>query len=171
MERVFLALGSNVGDRLEFLQAAVREVGGLDGVHVSAAAPVYETEPVGVREQSWFLNTVVEIETTVEPGALLRKLKALERRIGRSAGKRWGPREIDIDVILYGSRLVRGPDFEIPHREFRIRRFVLVPLADLAGDVIDPASGKTIVELLARLDDPARVHPTPHRLMISTRES
>jgi 2-amino-4-hydroxy-6-hydroxymethyldihydropteridine diphosphokinase len=153
LTRVFAGIGSNVGDRIAFLRAAVDELGG----EVVAVSPVYETEPVGP-DQPDFLNAVVELETEREPRELLEAFKRIEHTIGRSPGERWGPREIDIDLLTYGDSRLDEPDLRIPHLGLVRRAFVLVPLADLAPDLDVPGAG-TVAQLLERLDT-SGVRPT-----------
>ena len=149
---VYLSLGSNLGDRLVNLGAAL---GGLDrreDVAVKRISRVYETEPLGVVDQPAFLNLAAEIETALEPLELLNAVKELERVLGRVPTKRWGPRLIDIDIILWGARVVNTDTLTVPHAEFRRRAFVLAPLAELAAEVMDPVSGKAVAELAAGVD-------------------
>jgi 2-amino-4-hydroxy-6-hydroxymethyldihydropteridine diphosphokinase len=128
--RVWLALGSNVGDRAGFLEAA-RTALPKAGVTLVRASRVAETEPVGVSEQPRFLNQVVEVETSLEPRPLLDTMKSLERQLGRTARQRWGPREIDIDILRYDGRTVDEPGLHIPHAELENRPFLLELLEDL----------------------------------------
>lgn len=146
-ERVHLSLGSNVGDRLGYLRRAIALLQALDGVHVMQTSHLYETEPVGYVDQPAFVNMAVEIETTFEPLELLEAVKGVECRLGRTLTARWGPREIDIDIILWGPRTVETELLTLPHKEFRNRAFVLAPLAEIAPDAVDPVSGFTAAEL------------------------
>jgi 2-amino-4-hydroxy-6-hydroxymethyldihydropteridine diphosphokinase len=127
---VWLALGSNVGDRAGYLEAA-RTALAEAGVTLVRASHVAETEPVGVREQPHFLNQVLEVETSLEPRPLLDAVKNLEQRLGRTARQRWGPREIDIDILRYDGRTVDEPGLHIPHAELQNRPFLLELLDDL----------------------------------------
>jgi 2-amino-4-hydroxy-6-hydroxymethyldihydropteridine diphosphokinase len=128
--RVWLALGSNLGDRAGYLQAA-REALPIAGITLLRASRVAETAPVGVEEQPHFLNQVLEMETSLEPQALLDTVKTIERQLGRTARQRWGPREIDIDILRYDGRTVDEPGLHIPHAELQNRPFLLELLADL----------------------------------------
>ena len=130
MTRVWLALGSNLGDSARYLEAA-REALPDAGVTVLRASRVAETEPVGIREQPHFLNQVLEVETSLEPRPLLDSLKQIERRLGRTARQRWGPREIDIDILRYDGRIVDEPGLHIPHAELQNRSFLLDLLEDI----------------------------------------
>ncbi len=166
-ERAFIGLGSNVGDRERFIERAVEALAATPGVALVARAPLYETEPVGVEDQPWFLNTAVEVRTALPPRALLRRLKAIERALGRVDRGRWGPREIDLDLLLYGARVIREPDLVVPHPELARRKFALQPLAALAPDLVHPVLGRTIAELLRRLEahdaKGVRASPRPER--------
>ena len=132
MTRVWLALGSNLGDRAEYLQAA-REALPEVGATVVRASRVAETEPVGIREQPDFLNQVLEIETSLEPRPLLDAIKGIEQKLGRTARQRWGPREIDIDILRYNDRTVDESGLHIPHPELQNRPFLLDLLEDIGA--------------------------------------
>ena len=138
MTRAFLALGSNIGNRAGHLQDAVEGLGAVDGVRVVGVSKVYETEPVGPPQDD-YLNAVVAIETDLDAHDLLAVARSLETAAGRapdSAGRvRWGPRELDVDVLLVGAQRVDAPDLVVPHPRIGERPFVLAPLADLAPDL------------------------------------
>lgn len=157
---VYLSLGSNLGDRAAMLAAAVDGLADLPGVRVLRRSPVYESEAWGLTEQPKFLNIVVEIETALAPLELLQAVKALEQRLGRRPGRRWGPRSIDIDLILWGAVRMRTPELSLPHERFRERAFVLTPLADLAPEAIDPETGSTVAVLADRLGTTGLVRST-----------
>jgi 2-amino-4-hydroxy-6-hydroxymethyldihydropteridine diphosphokinase len=129
---VWLALGSNLGDRAGYLEAA-RDALPEVGATVVRASRVAETEPVGIREQPDFLNQVLEIETSLEPRPLLDAIKGIERKLGRTARQRWGPREIDIDILRYDGRIVDEPGLHIPHPELQNRPFLLDLLEDIGA--------------------------------------
>ena len=149
MASVLLGLGSNVGDRLASLQAAVA---GLAPAAVpTAVSAVYETRPMYVEDQAPFLNIAVAAETRLGPQDLLARLKGLERRLGRTPGVRFGPRRIDIDILLFGDEAAGDPDLEVPHPRMLERAFVLVPAADVAARRRHPVTGRTIAEHLADL--------------------
>lgn len=158
IERVFLSLGSNLGDRAQQLREAVYALRTLG--QITALSSVYETEPVGELNQPAFLNAIVEIKTALEPLELLNAVKAIENALGRTPRQPWGPREIDIDIILHGGHRFAAPALTLPHPEFRNRRFVLAPLAEIAPDLTDPVSGTRIADLLARPEAQGQVFKT-----------
>lgn len=149
MEHVFLGLGTNLGDRTDNLESAIVGLGAF--CTVLARSRLYETTPVGVTDQPAFLNMAVMVETALDPMALLIALKDLEKSLGRVAGVRWGPRLIDLDILLYGDRIVTSEGLEIPHPRLIERRFALAPLADIAADHIHPVTARTIADHLADL--------------------
>ncbi|MBK8575312.1 MAG: 2-amino-4-hydroxy-6-hydroxymethyldihydropteridine diphosphokinase [Elusimicrobia bacterium] len=130
VERVFVGVGSNVGRRLVFLRRATRALEQIPGVSVRRASPVYETSPVGPRQRD-FLNAVVELRSSLGPMPLLQRMKEIERALGRRRRRRWGPREIDLDLIFFGHRRCRGT-LQLPHPRWKKRKFVVWPLADIA---------------------------------------
>ncbi|MGA2739882.1 MAG: 2-amino-4-hydroxy-6-hydroxymethyldihydropteridine diphosphokinase [Bryobacteraceae bacterium] len=150
MKTVYLGLGSNMGGREAMLQAALRALES-PRLHIVRVSPVYETEPMDVPGQHWFLNLVAEAETDLFPLQLLHQTSRIEAQLGRRRITPKGPRTIDIDILLYGNAVVSMPALEIPHPRFRARRFVLAPLADLAPDLRDPVTRKTVRELLGEL--------------------
>jgi 2-amino-4-hydroxy-6-hydroxymethyldihydropteridine diphosphokinase len=129
--RAYLGIGSNLGDRLEHLQGAVDGLARAEGVTVAAVSPVYETEPVGGPEQPDYLNAVVAIDTDLSPRALLELAQELEAAAARVREVRWGPRTLDVDVLLVGDEVVDDADLQVPHPRMRERAFVMAPLADL----------------------------------------
>jgi len=119
---------------------------------------IYETEPVGYTDQDDFLNGAVKISTRLTPVELLCVVQDIEKKLGRTRLVLWGPRTIDLDILLYNDQIIREKDLIIPHPELQNRRFVLLPLADIAQDVIVPSTGKTIQKLLAETSDHSRIH-------------
>ena len=148
--RVYLALGSNLGDRAQFLARAREGLAGA-GIRLVRASREADTAPVGVTEQPRFLNQVLEVETSLAPPALLTAIKELETDLGRMARTRWGPREIDIDILLYGSDVVHEGALQIPHPELPNRRFLLELLAELDPQLVHPGTGETVTAMLQRV--------------------
>ncbi len=136
MTIAYLALGSNLGDRPEHL-ARARDLLAERGVRVLRSSSVIETEPFGVTDQPRFLNQVLEVEWRSGPRALLEVAKDVERQAGRTPSYRWGPREIDVDILLFGEERVDEPDLTIPHPGLRDREFVLRPLGELRPDLVE----------------------------------
>jgi 2-amino-4-hydroxy-6-hydroxymethyldihydropteridine diphosphokinase len=132
-EHAYLALGSNLGDRLAMLQRAVDLLDTRPGIDVVRSSRVYETEPIGPPQPS-YLNAVVEVRTDLEPVDLLKECLAIEDELGRVRAERWGPRTIDIDVLTYGTREISEPDLVVPHPRMHERVFVLIPLSDLTAE-------------------------------------
>jgi 2-amino-4-hydroxy-6-hydroxymethyldihydropteridine diphosphokinase len=159
-ERAYIGLGSNVGDRIEHCKRAIGAVAGLPGVTAVAVSSLYESAPVPPASGRWFVNGVMSIDTTLPPEALLAELQRIEQTMGRPAARARGEdRTIDLDMLLVGSRIIDGPDLILPHPRLHRRRFVLVPLCELAPDHRHPILGLTMRELLGRLDDPSAVRP------------
>jgi len=148
-EFVYLSLGSNLGDRYANLRAAIERLG--EAGAIGAVSSFYETEPVEFRDQPWFLNCVVALETSDSPEALLQRALAIEQEMGRLRMKDKGPRSIDIDILLFGDRVVEERGLKIPHPAMQQRRFVLEPLAGIAPEALHPQLRKTARELLADL--------------------
>lgn len=133
----YIGLGSNMGDRKQNLFHALKCMK-QQGIVVEALSSVYETEPQGLADQSWFFNMAARIGTTESPGELLKTLQAVEKQMGRVRSVRWGPRIIDIDILLYDNQTVREPDLEIPHPRLTDRAFVLIPLLEMGRDLALP---------------------------------
>ncbi len=148
MTRTWIGLGSNLGDREAYLAAALLEMDALERSRVVRVSSLYETAPVGVTDQPLFLNAVAEIETDDDPYGFLRKLMAVEQRLGRFRGVRWGPRAIDLDILLFGDVSEVSDDLTIPHPRLTERAFVLVPLVEIAPDIGIPGEESSPAELL-----------------------
>jgi len=155
-ETVYLSLGSNVGDCKENLRVAIAALEDA-GVRVERVSSIYETEPVDLLEQPWFLNCVVQGETSVPAVQLLRELREIERRMGSKKLVARGPRLIDLDILLYGQQTIDSPELQVPHPRMHLRRFVLAPLAEIAPTVKHPSWSGTAAELLAASEDKALV--------------
>ncbi|HUE57879.1 MAG TPA: 2-amino-4-hydroxy-6-hydroxymethyldihydropteridine diphosphokinase [Candidatus Udaeobacter sp.] len=156
MVTVYLSLGSNVGEREANLRKAIASLADA-GVRVSKISSFYETEPVDLREQPWFLNGVVEGETGLSALELLRGLREIESRMGSKKLVAKGPRLIDMDILLYGSEMIDTPQLQVPHPRMLLRRFVLVPLAEIAPQFQHPSWMKTVSELAAATTDRSEV--------------
>ena len=156
MTRVLIGLGSNVGDRLQFLRRAVHGLRQTIGVEVIQLSSVYETEPVGPADQAWFLNAVVGAATSLSPLTLLERTQAIERALERETLYHWGPRSIDLDILLYGSLQVRTTTLVIPHAELCHRAFVMIPLLELDPDIVLP-DGTAVSACLSALTLPQQI--------------
>ncbi|UWX57336.1 2-amino-4-hydroxy-6-hydroxymethyldihydropteridine diphosphokinase [Chlorobaculum sp. MV4-Y] len=157
----YIGIGSNVGDRLDYLQQAVERLAQLPGTRVSGASRVYMTEPFGDPDQERYFNAVIAVQTSLAPADLRTRCKAIEHELGRpDRYQRWSPRTIDLDILLYGDRCIESDLLVIPHAEMHHRKFVLVPLLDIANPV-HPHLRHSIAELLKSCDD----HSVPVRLV------
>lgn len=152
MKLAYLGLGSNLGDREEALREALRKLEASD-LRLITVSSLYETEPVGYARQGWFLNLCVEVETTLFPKQLMQRTQRVEREMGRRRTIKDGPRIIDIDILLYGNAIIETKELQVPHPRYRGRRFVLAPLAELKPSLRDPETGRSVLEMLANLQD------------------
>ena len=152
---VYIALGTNIGDRAENMQQALKELESI--MQIEERSPIYETPPWGLVDQPDFLNQVVRGETELSPVELIKALKGIESEMGRVPTIRYGPRLIDLDLLFYNDLVFEAEKLSIPHPRMRGRAFVLVPLADLAPEFIHSVYGETVIELLAEVD-PAGIH-------------
>ena len=153
MPLVYIGFGSNIGDRLVHIQNAIHILSKTEGITLKEISSIYTTDPVGYEAQAQFLNGVAAIQTILSPLSLLHTLKDIETAIGRKHRIRWGPREIDLDILIYGDLCVQTETLVIPHPEMHLRGFVLVPLAEIAPNLIHPVLQETIQTLLNRLED------------------
>lgn len=154
MKLVYIALGSNVGDCEEHLRQARARIESPD-LRVLRASSIYETAPRDVEDQPWFLNQVLECETDLFPRQLLARLQKIEQDMGRKRRMAKGPREIDLDILLFGDAVVKAPELEVPHPRIAERRFVLEPLAELIPEKRHPGTRKTMREMLAAVGNQA----------------
>lgn len=163
METVYLCLGGNIGDTLNYLQNAVAMIGRRIGSVVSQSA-VYQSEPWGFNAEQMFLNQVVVAETELEPHAVLEHCLQIESEFGRTrSGNGYEPRTIDIDIIFFGHQIISQPDLQVPHPLMHRRNFVLQPMCDVAADFVHPVIGKTVRQLFAECDDKSAVTPLRFR--------
>jgi 2-amino-4-hydroxy-6-hydroxymethyldihydropteridine diphosphokinase len=151
----YLSLGSNLGDRQKQLGSAIECLAHVG--RVVSVSSIYETQPVDVTDQPWFLNCVVALETDRLPEQLLNAVLTIEREMGRERTRKKGPRKIDIDILLYGEQIIHSPQLTVPHPAMHERRFVLEPLAEIASEALHPMLKKTVKELLTELRDSAVV--------------
>lgn len=148
MKVIYLSLGSNLGDREGYLREAIALVG-AEAIRVLRVSSLYETEPMEVRDQPWFLNLVVEAETDLFPKQLLARIRKIELGLGRKRGRPKGPRTIDIDILLYGESVIETTELTVPHPRLAERSFVLEPLVELVPELRHPVNRRTMRELLA----------------------
>ncbi|VFQ47316.1 2-amino-4-hydroxy-6-hydroxymethyldihydropteridine diphosphokinase [Desulfoluna butyratoxydans] len=154
MHDVFLCLGSNMGDRKANFDRALHEIESRGIARLVAVSPLYKTSPVDYTDQAWFLNGAARVETSLSPRDLLAQLKAVEADLGRDAsGIRFGPRPIDIDILLYDDLVYSDDELTIPHPRMDKRAFVLTPLCDIDSEIIHPDTNKKMQTLLSEIDD------------------
>lgn len=152
MANVYLGLGSNLGDRKENLEKSIAALNNFDDITVTKRSSILETEPYGKTDQPEFMNMCVEIETRLSPLSLLETVLGIEHSLGRVREEVWGPRIIDIDILLYEDLELELDDLSIPHKEMHLRSFVLEPLSEIAPNAKHPTSGKLVIELKEDLE-------------------
>jgi 2-amino-4-hydroxy-6-hydroxymethyldihydropteridine diphosphokinase len=160
-ETVFLALGSNLGNREDYILRAIEHIKKM-ACSTMIKSSIYQTPPVGPGTQNHYLNMCVLLQTSLEAREILDLCQRTEKLLGRQHNIKWGPREIDVDILLYGSHIINAPDMVIPHPEMQNRQFVLVPLAEIAPDYIVPSFNLTVSQLLEKhlaLHGPEKIIP------------
>ena len=158
----YVGLGSNLGKKVDNCRRAIAALSNSEGYLVEGLSPFYETEPVGVEDQDWFVNAVVRIRTDASPQMLHEQLQALEKAAGRRpVTRKYGPRILDLDILFFDDLILHDGALEIPHPRLHERRFVLQPLCDLAPELVHPVLGQTIQYLLSHLEGGKKVVPLP----------
>lgn len=157
MPVVFLGFGSNIGDKLGNIEKAVKLLKNLQGTEILKLSSVYETEPWGKSSSEDYYNSAAMIDTQLSAGELLKSLKRIEAEAGRTANEKWSDREIDIDLLFYGNEVHENEKLKIPHPEIENRKFVLIPMKEIAPDFVHPLLNKSITELLNETKDTLRV--------------
>jgi 2-amino-4-hydroxy-6-hydroxymethyldihydropteridine diphosphokinase len=155
--RVLLSLGSNIGDKNTYIRKAIRYIeksGFLSDILISS---FYQTEPFGIKEQEWFLNAAISGDCDVSPKELFELIKGIELMLGRKSRQKWHEREIDIDILIFGECLIESEELTIPHKGLALRKFVLVPSAEIEPDLVNPSDGRTIRSLLDSCPDDSKV--------------
>jgi len=155
--KVYIGIGSNLDSPRDNCERAINMIRDHPDCSLTASSSLYKTEPVGMSNQSWFINAAIAIDTHLEPLNLLNALLSIEQDMGRIRMEKWGPRIIDLDILFYGNKILKLPQLEIPHPEISNRRFVLAPLEEIAGDYNHPKINKSISTMLRELDDHSEV--------------
>jgi len=153
MTTAYIGIGSNLEDKHHNCLRAIEMIEQTPGCELTGCSDWYLTKPVGVKGQEWYVNGVISISTRVPPQELMKRLLGIESAMGRIRTERWGPRIIDLDILLYGRKIINEEDLRVPHPLMHLRKFVLVPLVQLAPDLIHPALGVTMVELLGKMQN------------------
>ena len=157
MHRAILSLGSNLGDKLAYLRRGLALLESSGAAYICLRSRFFRTRPVDYLDQDWFVNAAVAVKTPLTPQALLAELKAIKRQVGRrQKSVRFGPRELDMDIVLYDDLIMESDDLVIPHPRMHKRRFVLVPICDIDPEIMHPRLQKSMAVLLSELDDPAQ---------------
>ena len=161
--KIYLSLGSNLGDRLSYIKEACKNIESKVG-KISSRSGLYETLAVGVTDQPNFINQVIEVESSLDPDSLLHILQQIENNLGRKRIEHWGPRTIDIDILFYGEEIIRSKSLEIPHPEAINRLFVLLPMNDIAPNYLHPSENQSIVNLVQKIPNKGQVWPYKNKL-------
>lgn len=154
---VYVGLGSNIGNKVENCQKAIEKVQQNNKITIIKVSSLYKTEPIGYNNQDWFINCVLELHTLLIPDELLSIFKQIEKDLKRVNNIKWGPRTIDLDLLLYNNLIINKSNLQIPHPQMHRRSFVLTPLSEIAPDIIHPIFSKTAMELLQNLKDEQKV--------------
>jgi 2-amino-4-hydroxy-6-hydroxymethyldihydropteridine diphosphokinase len=149
----YIGIGSNIGNKVRHCQKAIAEILKANSHRLLARSSFFKTQPIGYASQDWFVNGVIKIKTELEPIHLVRILKAIESRMGRTKTVRWGPRVIDLDILFYDEKEVKTEEVQIPHPSLHERQFVLIPLAEIDRNLVHPVLKKTVRELLEALKE------------------
>ncbi len=164
MPLAYLGLGSNIGNRIGYIRRSLVALSRLPKTKVTKVSSLYETEPYGKKEQPWFINIVVEVSTELGPLELFKKCKSIENKLGRQKREKWAEREIDIDILLYDEIIFSTPELQIPHPDMHNRRFVLIPLSEIAPNIIHPVFKKSVSELLIECKDTTKIIHIPEKI-------
>jgi 2-amino-4-hydroxy-6-hydroxymethyldihydropteridine diphosphokinase len=157
MSIAYIALGSNLNDKMANLNKAIESIEKNSKVKVLKRSSVYQTEPVDLKDQPFFLNMVLEVETQISPFDLLHILQDIEKKMGRKKGKRWGPRNIDLDLLLYEDQVINSAELTLPHAQMHLRKFVLIPLVEITENTLHPLIKRTIPKILEDLKENSQV--------------
>jgi 2-amino-4-hydroxy-6-hydroxymethyldihydropteridine diphosphokinase len=149
----YIGIGSNLGDKIDQCEKAITEILNVDYHKLLAKSSFYKTKPLGYTSQDWFVNGVIKIETDLEALDLLRTLKTIEVRLGRTETFQWGPRTIDLDILLFDDKEIKKEELQIPHPHLHERQFVLIPLTEIDRNLVHPVLKKTIGELLENIEE------------------
>ena len=161
MTLVYLSLGSNKGDRVNFIHQAASLIANCENIKLVRASTLYESEPWGEKNQPWFVNVGLEVKTTLSPQEFLAKMQKIETQLGRVRDEntpKWSEREIDIDIIFWGNEIINDPNLKIPHPYAHRRAFVLVPFLELIPDFIHPVIKKSLIDIHSELENPEDVY-------------
>ena len=159
MTLVYLSIGSNKGDKVKYIHQATSLIANCENVKLVRASTLYESEPWGEKNQPWFVNAALEVKTTLTPQEFLEKMQNIENTLGRTPSeKKWGEREIDIDIIFWGNEIINDDNLKVPHPYAHKRAFVLVPLLELIPDFIHKKKKKSILDIHSALDEPEDVY-------------
>jgi len=153
MVKVYLGLGSNLGKREKNIEKAIKLIKKIENVKIKKCSSFYKTEPVGYKDQPWFVNCVLEIETKLSAQRLLENLLEIEKKLGRKRRIKWSPRIIDLDILFYAEKIVKNKDLIIPHPRLQERKFTLVPLNEINPQIYHPRLKKTVYQLLKNLKE------------------